>query len=75
MKSLLTKIISVLLMIESVFHFVFPTITLYSMYVHHIWHWEIALTPIADLFFGVVCSLGSYLLGTSHHHHHHKEED
>lgn len=65
----LKKLISVLLALEGIFHFVFPTISIIGMVHSHTWNWMIALTPVADLFFGCVCVLGSYLLGQKHHHH------
>lgn len=57
-----------LLAVEAGFHFIFPSITLYGMWEQNVWDWKIAITPFADLFFGIVCSLGSYLLGIKHEH-------
>lgn len=67
-KKTLRKIISIMLAFEAVVHFVFPAISLYGMYKEGIWDALILLTPVADLVFGVVCTLGSYLLGEKHHH-------
>lgn len=69
MKNTLRKIISLLLAFEGIAHWVFPGISLWGMWKAGIWDWAIAATPLMDIFFGVVCLLGSYFLGIDHHRH------
>lgn len=63
---MLRKIISKLLAFEGVLHFVIPLVSFYGMYKENVWDWMIALTPIVDIVFGIVCLIGSRLLGQDH---------
>jgi hypothetical protein len=67
---LLRKLISKLLQLEALFHFIFPIISLYGIIVGGVYDWKIIITPLFDIIFGCVCLVASWLLGEHLHHHH-----
>lgn len=66
--ALFKKIVSILIAMEGVFHFLIPAVTLYGMYQANEWGWMILINPISDIFFGFLCLTASYLLGIKHNH-------
>jgi len=67
-------ILSWLLAFEGIFHFAIPGISLIGMWgTDATFNWATLLTPLADIFFGIVCLYASVVLGSDHHYHHYKE--
>ena len=62
-------ILSGFLAFEGIFHFVIPGISLVGMWrTNSTLNWATLLTPLTDIFFGVVCVYASIVLGHDHHH-------